>query len=118
MNRLELKQYNLLRRKSRVRQTVSGTEERPRLSVHISNRNVSAQIINDVTGKTLVASTTTHAKAATGSLSEKCALIGADIAKKAVKAKITKVVFDRNGRLYQKRLAEFADAARTNGLEF
>lgn len=118
MNRLELKQSNLQRRKDRVRKNVTGTEERPRLSVFISNRNVSAQIINDATGKTIVASTTTHSKTATGSLSDKCAFVGEDIAKKAVKAKISKVVLDRNGRLYQKRLSTFAEAARSNGLEF
>ncbi|MBP9738407.1 50S ribosomal protein L18 [Candidatus Saccharibacteria bacterium] len=118
MNRLDHKQNNLKIRKNRVRSTVSGTEERPRLSVHISNRNVSAQIINDVTGNTLVSASTTHTKASTGTLSDKCALVGAEIAKKATKAKITKVVLDRNGRLYEKRLSTFADAARENGLEF
>ena len=118
MNRLESKLYNRSLRKKRVRSTVTGTEKRPRLSVFISNRNVSAQIIDDTTGKTLVASTTTSAASSTGSLCEKCASVGADIAKKAVKAKISTVVFDRNGRLYQKRLQAFADAARENGLEF
>ena len=118
MNRLESKLYNRALRKKRVRSTVSGTETRPRLSVYISNRNVSAQIIDDTAGKTLVSSTTTFTKDATGSLSEKCAVVGADIAKKAKQAKITTVVFDRNGRLYQKRLSAFADAARENGLEF
>ena len=118
MNRLESKLYNRSLRKKRVRSTVAGTEKRPRLSVFISNRNVSAQIIDDTTGKTLVASTTATGKAVEGSLSEKCANIGADIAKKAQKAKITTVVFDRNGRLYQKRLHAFANAARENGLEF
>lgn len=118
MNRLRQTAHSLKIRKNRVRSTVSGTETRPRLTVHISNRNVSAQIINDEIGKTLVSSTTTHNSAAKGSQSEKCALVGAEIAKKATKFKISKVVFDRNGRLYQKRLAAFADAARENGLEF
>lgn len=118
MNRLALKQANLAIRKNRVRSTVKGTEDRPRLSVHISNRHVSAQIINDTTGKTLVAATTVQNKQATGSLSEQAALIGAEIAKKAKKAKITKVAFDRNGRSYQKRLHALAQAARENGLEF
>lgn len=118
MNRLETKLYNRSLRKNRVRSTVQGTTERPRLSVFISNRNVSAQIIDDTAGKTLVASTSVNSKSATGSLAEKCAVVGADIAKKAQKAKVSKVVFDRNGRLYQKRLSAFADAARENGLEF
>lgn len=118
MNRLQQTAHSLKIRKNRVRSTVSGTEERPRLTVHISNRNVSAQIINDTIGKTLASSTTTNSSSAKGSQSDKCALVGADIAKKATKLKITKVVLDRNGRLYQKRLAAFADAARENGLEF
>lgn len=118
MSRLESKLYNRALRKKRVRSTVSGTAKRPRLSVYISNRNVSAQIIDDVAGKTLVSSTTATGKTSSGSLAEKCASVGADIAKKAQKAKITTVVFDRNGRLYQKRLTAFADAARENGLEF
>lgn len=118
MNRLDHTRANKAIRKHRVRSHVSGTSERPRLSVHISNRHVSAQIIDDTKGTTLVSSTTVHAKTATGTMSELCAWAGADIAKKAAKAKITKVVFDRNGRSYQKRLHSFADAARQNGLEF
>lgn len=118
MNRLSLKKANLAIRKNRVRNSVIGTEQRPRLSVHVSNRSVSAQIINDAVGKTLVSFTTANDKKATGSLSEKAAYAGEQIAKLATKAKITTVVFDRNGRLYQKRLAAFADAARENGLEF
>lgn len=104
-------------RKARVRTKVSGTTERPRLTVTISNKHVNAQIIDDVAGKTLVSSTTVGAKQ-TGSLSEQAAFIGADIAKKAKKAKISHVVFDRNGRQYAKRLAALADAARQEGLEF
>ncbi len=118
MNRLQQTAHSLKIRKNRVRSTVSGTKARPRLTVHISNRNVSAQIINDEIGKTLVASTTAYNKDSSGTISDKCAIVGADIAKKASKLKINKVVFDRNGRIYQKRLAAFADAARENGLEF
>lgn len=118
MNRLDHKKLNHAIRKNRVRTTVSGTEERPRLSVKISNRHVSAQIIDDTKGKTLASSTTVHTKDASGSMTELCAFVGSDIAKKAKKAKITKVVFDRNGRSYQRRLSALADAARQNGLEF
>lgn len=118
MNRLEHKRTNKVIRKNRVRATVTGTATRPRLSVHISNRQVSAQIIDDTIGKTLVACTSISAKAATGSLSELCAFVGAEIAQKATKAKITQVVFDRNGRSYQKRLQAFAEAAREKGLMF
>lgn len=104
-------------RKNRVRATVKGTTERPRLTVTISNKHVSAQIIDDVKGLTLAAATTVGAKQE-GSLSEQAAIVGADIAKKAKKAKITTVVFDRNGRQYAKRLQSLADAARKEGLEF
>ncbi|MCL2280912.1 50S ribosomal protein L18 [Candidatus Saccharibacteria bacterium] len=104
-------------RKNRVRAIVSGTTDRPRLSVFISNTHVSAQIIDDVSGKTLVSATSVGAKL-TGTMSEKSALIGAELGKKAKKAKITRVVFDRNGRAYAGRLKALADAARNEGLEF
>lgn len=118
MNRLNHKRNNKLIRKNRVRSTVKGTLDRPRMSVHISNRHVSVQIIDDTTGKTLLTSTTVQNKAATGSITDLCAFIGADIAKKASNAKITKIVLDRNGRSYQQRLNALATAARENGLEF
>ena len=118
MNRLQHKQANKVIRKNRVRSTVIGDANRPRLSVFISNKHVSAQIIDDSKGVTLVSSTTVHNKKADGSKSELCKLVGEDIAKKASKAKITTVVFDRNGRAYQGRLRAFADTARENGLEF
>lgn len=105
-------------RKHRIRATVSGTADRPRLSVFISNTHVSAQIINDVDGKTLVSASTVAAKDATGSLTDKAAKVGATIAEKAKKAKITKVVFDRGGRKYHGRVKALADAAREKGLEF
>lgn len=104
-------------RKLRVRSKVTGTPERPRLTVTISNKHISAQIIDDTRQHTLVASTTVSAKHA-GSLTEQAAAIGTDIAKKAKKAKINAVVFDRNGRQYARRLSALADAARKEGLEF
>jgi large subunit ribosomal protein L18 len=104
-------------RKNRVRSKVTGSTTRPRLTVTISNKHVSAQIINDEKQNTIAASTTVGTKQE-GSLAEQAAWVGADIAKKAKKAKITAVVFDRNGRQYAKRLAALADAARKEGLEF
>ena len=104
-------------RKKRVRAVVSGTAARPRLTVTISNKHVSAQIIDDEKQHTLVASTTVGSKQ-TGTISELAAFVGTDIAKKAKKAKITMVVFDRNGRQYAGRLKALADAARQEGLEF
>lgn len=104
-------------RKARVRAKVHGTAERPRLSVTISNMHVSAQLIDDDKQHTLASATTVGAKA-TGTMTEKCATVGTDIAKKAKKAKINAVVFDRNGRQYAGRLKALADAARKEGLEF
>ena len=116
-NSLAKKLLNRSLRKGRVRAKVSGTAERPRLSVTISNVHVSAQIIDDVKGHTLASATTVGTKA-TGTMTEKCAVIGTEIAKKAKKAKINAVVFDRNGRAYAGRLSALAEAARKEGLEF
>jgi large subunit ribosomal protein L18 len=117
MANLAKKLLNQGLRKARVRAKVSGTSERPRLTVSISNKHVSAQVIDDTKEITLVASTTVGTKQ-TGNITEQSAFIGADIAKKAKKAKINTVVFDRNGRQYAGRLRAFADAARKEGLEF
>jgi len=117
MANLAKKLLNKSLRKNRVRSKVTGTAERPRLTVTISNKHVSAQIVDDVRQHTLVASTTVGAKQ-TGTMSEQAAFVGSDIAKKAKKAKINAVVFDRNGRQYAGRLAALADAARKEGLEF
>ncbi len=117
MNRLVTKVQNRIQRKNRVRATVHGTAERPRLSVSVSNRHISAQIINDDTHTTLAAATTVGA-ATKGTMSDKATEIGKDIAAKAKKAKVNKVVFDRNGKLYHGRVKALADAARNAGLEF
>lgn len=111
------KNLNLKLRKQRVRSTVSGTAERPRLTVSVTNLHISAQIINDEKGITLASATTVGTKA-TGTMTEKAAVIGTEIAKAAKKAKVTKVVFDRNGRIYHGRVKALADAARAGGLEF
>ncbi len=108
---------NLQLRKNRVRAKVGGTAERPRLSVFISNTHVSAQLIDDINGKTLAAATTVGQRM-TGTMIEKAARVGEEIAKKAAKVKITKAVFDRNGRRYAGRLKALAEAARKGGLEF
>ena len=105
-------------RKNRVRARISGTTERPRLSVFISLAHVSAQIIDDTTGKTLAAASTIGKKDTKGSKTDLAAAVGTEIAKAAKKAKITKVVFDRGSRHYGKRLSALADAARKEGLEF
>jgi large subunit ribosomal protein L18 len=117
MSDLAKKLLNKSLRKNRVRSKVTGTAERPRLTVTISNKHVSAQIIDDIKKHTLAASTTVGTKQ-TGTISEQAAFVGGDIAKKAKKAKINAVVFDRNGRQYAGRLGALADAARKEGLEF
>lgn len=111
------KNLNKSLRKNRVRSKVTGTAERPRLTVSVSNTHVNAQIIDDTVGKTLAASTTVGSKQ-TGTLTDFAKFVGADIAKKAKKIKVTTVVFDRNGRKYAGRLQALADAARGEGLEF
>lgn len=117
MNRIQSKLKTALRRKARIRKTVIGTAERPRLAVSISNLHVSAQIIDDSKGQTLVAATTIGKKM-TGSMTEKAGKIGQEIAKKGKSKKITKVVFDRNGKKYHGRVEALAQAARKEGLEF
>lgn len=117
MANLAKKLLNKSLRKNRVRSKITGTAERPRLTVTISNKHVSAQLVDDVKSHTLAAATTVGTKQ-TGSLSEQAAFVGSEIAKKAKKAKINTVVFDRNGRQYAGRLAALADAARKEGLEF
>lgn len=117
MNTLTKKLLNKNLRKSRVRSKVQGTAERPRLSITISNLHVSAQLIDDEKQHTVAAATTVGTKA-TGTMTERAATVGHDIAKKAIKAKVKTVVFDRNGRKYAGRLKALADAARKEGLEF
>ena len=104
-------------RANRTRAKLHGTAERPRLTVHISNQHITAQIIDDDEQATLAYATTVGSKL-TGTMTERAAAIGVDIAKKAKKAKISKVVFDRGARLYAGRLSALADAARKEGLEF
>jgi len=117
MNTHAKKLLNRSLRKNRVRSRIHGTSERPRLTVTISNMHISAQVINDDKGHTLVAATTVGAKAS-GTMTEKAGMVGSEIAKKAKKANIKAVVFDRNGRQYGARLSALADAARKEGLEF
>ncbi len=104
-------------RAKRTRAKIHGTAERPRLSVHISNQHITAQIINDDKSTTLAYATTVGSKLA-GTKIKKAAAIGKEIAEKAKKAKIKTVVFDRGAKLYAGRLSALADAARKEGLEF
>ena len=117
MNSLAKKLLNRELRSKRVRAKITGTAERPRLTVTISNKHVSAQLIDDVAKNTIASATTVGTKQ-TGTMAEQAAVVGTDIAKKAKKSKITAIVFDRNGRQYAQRLSALADAARKAGLEF
>lgn len=118
MSNLSHKLRNQFLRAHRVRATVTGTAERPRLSIHISNMHVTAQIIDDTTQNTLAYVSTIGAKNAVGTMTEKAVWVGAEIAKKAKAKKVSKVVFDRGSRLYHGRVKALADAARNAGLEF
>ncbi len=118
MSRLTHKIQDQLLRRHRVRATVTGTAERPRLSVHVSNMHVTAQIIDDAAQKTLAYVSTVGANAATGTMTERAAWVGAEIAKKAKAKKVAQVVFDRGSKLYHGRIKALADAARNGGLEF
>ena len=102
--------------KYRVRTKVTGVAERPRMSVFRSNKQIYVQIINDLTGCTLASASSLGLEAMPKK--EQAAKVGELIAKKAIEAGITTVVFDRNGYLYHGRVKEVADAARNGGLKF
>ena len=105
-------------RHARVRAKISGTADRPRLSVFRSNAHITAQLIDDVKGTTLVACSSVALKLENGGNIEAATKVGAELGKLAKKAKITSVVFDRGGYLYHGRVKALADAARKAGLEF
>lgn len=106
--------------KMRVRKIVSGTADRPRMSIFRSNKEIYAQIIDDSKGITLLmaSSKAKEIAGAEGTKTEKAAMVGKAIAEKAVAAGISSVVFDRNGYLYHGRVKQLADAAREGGLKF
>lgn len=101
---------------TRVRNKISGTTERPRMSVFRSNKQIYVQVIDDLSGRTLAAASSLGMEAMPKK--EQAAKVGELIAKKAQEAGITTVVFDRNGYLYHGRIKEVADAARNGGLKF
>ncbi len=108
------------RRKARVRRRVTGTSERPRLTVFRSNKNIYAQIIDDLAARTIVAASTQDKNAGVdrGSNKAAAAVVGVRLAEKAMQAGVKQVVFDRNGYAYHGRIKELADAARKAGLQF
>ena len=106
--------------KNRIRKIVSGTEARPRLSVFRSNKEIYAQIVDDVTGETIssASSRDKDIASAKGNKSEIAALVGKAIGEKAVKAGVETISFDRGGYLYHGRVKSLADGAREAGLKF
>jgi len=102
--------------KTRIRGKISGTAERPRMSVFRSNKGIYVQLIDDLAGKTLVAASSKGLEG--GTKIEVAARVGSDIAKKALENGISTVVFDRNGYLFHGRVKSLADAAREAGLKF
>jgi large subunit ribosomal protein L18 len=112
------KLQNRKQRHARVRSTISGVTERPRLNVYISNLNVTAQLIDDTKHQTIIYVSTVGKKDAKGSMTDKAAWVGSQIAEQAKSKKIKRVVFDRGGKIYHGRVAALADSARKGGLEF
>ena len=118
MNTLAHKRLNQGLRAARVRSHIIGSAVRPRLSVHISNRHLLAQLINDEAHTTIAYVSTVGAKTASGTMTERAAWVGTEIAKQAKAAKVNQVVFDRGSHIYHGRVKALADAARAAGLEF
>ena len=106
-----------LKIKRSVRSKISGTAERPRLTVFRSNKQIYAQVIDDTTGRTLAAASSSKIEDKAPK-KEIAAKVGEQIAKSAQEAGVQAVVFDRNGYLYHGRIKELADAARNGGLKF
>jgi large subunit ribosomal protein L18 len=112
------KRRNAIR--SRIRRTIIGSEERPRLSVYRSNKQIYAQVIDDLHGNTLISASSAESALNEQKITkiEKANLVGKIIAEKALAAGITEVVFDRGGYLYHGRVKSLADGAREGGLKF
>lgn len=117
MNRLKSKQTNADRRSNRTRTMIKGTKDRPRLSVNVSNRHISAQLIDDENSVSLAGYSSVGKKDG-NKLNERAELVGTEIAKQAKAKKIKKAALDRGSRLYHGRIKTLADAARKGGLEF
>jgi large subunit ribosomal protein L18 len=114
------KEYRRTRIKMRIRKIIRGTAERPRMTVFRSNKEIYVQLINDLAGTTLLAASSREAEIAQSKTAgiEQAKKVGALMAKRAIEAGITDVVFDRNGYLYHGRVKSLADSAREAGLKF
>ena len=122
MDKHQAKRAGLKRRERRVRSKINGTAERPRLSVHRTNANIYAQVIDDVDGATICTASTLdpefRATGKLGSNKEAATFVGELVGKRAVENGVTMVTFDRGGRLYHGRVKALADGARSAGLKF
>jgi large subunit ribosomal protein L18 len=116
MNKSQFKKEKRERRQKRIRSTISGTADRPRLSVAKTNTALYLQIIDDATGKTIVAASTRDVKGKTGV--ERAHAAGIELAKKAVAKDVKAVVFDRGGNIYTGKVKAVAEGAREGGLTF
>ena len=105
--------------KYRIRKRLSGSEERPRMTVYRSNKQIYVQLVDDVSGQTLVAASSKEKEIATQKVNktDQAKLVGKRLAEKAKEKGIESVVFDRNGYLYHGRVKNLADAARKSGLK-
>jgi len=115
------KRERRIRIKHRIRRELSGSAEKPRMSVFRSNKQIYVQIVNDVDGQTLISASSTEKEIlekTSINKTEQAKLVGKLIAEKALQKGLTEVVFDRNGYLYHGRVKSLADAARENGLKF
>lgn len=114
------KEYRRQRIKMRIRKIVTGTQQRPRMSVFRSNTNIYVQLIDDLNGKTLLAASSKESEISQAKVTgiEQAKRVGAAVAKKAIEAGINEVVFDRNGYLYHGRIKSLAESAREAGLKF
>jgi len=119
MNVKNRKEYRRLKIKRKVRKTINGSSDRPRMNVFRSNKQIYVQIIDDLKGHTIVSASSQDESIAGQKVAkvEQAALVGKLIADKAKEAGITEVVFDRNGYLYHGRVKSLADAARKGGLK-
>ena len=122
MNKNQAKRAGLKRRQRRIRAKVSGTAERPRLSVRRTNANIYASVIDDVAGRTLCSASTLSAEFKAenkiGSNKEAAEFVGKLVAERALEKRVTEVTFDRGGHIYHGRVKALADAARAAGLKF
>jgi len=118
MKKVKEKNEKLARRHKKIRMTISGTEKRPRISVFRSNKGVYVQLIDDVSGKTIVSANQKELKASSDKKSDTAFKLGKLLAEKAISKKVTEAVFDRGGYKFHGRVKAVAEGAREGGLIF